>query len=326
MEIRRVKYEEYRMLIDVMNESFGFTTEEAKFEHILPKLYWPDNPTMVHIGAFEDGKLVSSIGIYPMELRNGDLRLRIACIGAVSTLPDHRGKGYFTAVMERVLSEARSMGFSLLFLGGNRVRYGRFGFEYGGRNFNVNISKRTRALIDPGKFEVLPYDENDAEVTARLLEIYNKKPMRVTRTAAEFGVTLRSWNSTVSYVKAGADFGISGYFSLKGGNVTEIGYDCPLDTMFGAILSLLDSANLSLPMSTYSPELLSKVDNYVVTHNHMFNILDESAVIRFLGADPARILPTLPLDHRTRVRLILGDSAYDSVTGTNIFISSANSG
>ena len=324
MEIRKVRYDEFRELMDVMNLSFGFSEEKAQFEHILPKLYWPDNPSMMHFGAFEEGRLVSSIGLYPMELVNGANRMDIACVGAVSTLPDFRCRGYFRSVMARVLDEARSMHFPLLFLGGNRVRYGRFGFEYGGRNFGVNISNRTLPLISPQPFEVLPFDDSDAAVTARLLELYELSPMRVTRTAAGFGAVLRSWNAVPYYVKS--DGNIVGYFSLAGANVTELSFVCSVDTMFAAIVSVCGNANVCFPMSFYSPDVLSKVDNYIVTHNHMFNILDAEAVIRFLGADPAAVMPLLSADRRTMTRQLLGDCAYDSLTGTNIFISPANSG
>ena len=52
LEIREIRYDEYDTLLDVMNTSFGFTELEQKFEHILPKLYFKDNPNMLHIGAF----------------------------------------------------------------------------------------------------------------------------------------------------------------------------------------------------------------------------------------------------------------------------------
>ena len=344
MEIRRVRYDEYRMLIDVMNESFGFTDETAKIEHILPKLYWQDNPSMVHIGAFDGDKLVSSVGIYLMELVNGGERLPVACVGAVSTLPAYRGRGCFTAVLDRALDEARSMGLALLFLGGDRLRYGRFGFEFGGRNLSVGIDSRTASTLKPAPFEVIPYDESDNAVTARLLDIYNLEPMRITRTAEEFGAVLRSWNSKAYCIvsrgtAAGRASGtgvdqlseagrtdIVGYFSATGGNVTEAGFVCDIDTLFCAAQSICGNAHLTFPMRFYRPEILAKVNSYSVSQNHMFNILNEEAVIRFLGGDPASIIPQLPGDWRTRTRQMLGDVAYDSVTGTNIFISAANSG
>lgn len=330
MEIRTVRQDEYEMLMDVMNRSFGFVDAEAKFEHILPKLYRPDNAEMIHFGAFEGEKLVSSIGLYPLTLINDDKTVSSACVGAVSTLPDYRCRGFFTKVMDQLLSYAREMRFELLYLGGNRLRYGHFGFEYGGRNLSVHISGRTRALLSPAAYEVIPCDEQsdaDLSVAKEILRIYERAPMRAERSADELYTTLRSWNCRPYYVVDGrsASRQIIGYFTVKGESVSEIGFTCDIDTIFAAVLSVCGSAHLTFPMSFYTPEVLERVDHYGVSHNHMFKILNEDAVIHFLGADPACVRPLLSDDPRTRLRQILGDPAYDSVTGTNIFISGSDS-
>ena len=325
------------MLIDVMNGSFGFVDAEAQFEHILPKLYRPDNAKPVHIGAFEGEKLVSSAGIYPLTLINGDKTVSSACVGAVGTLPEYRCRGCFTKVMERVLAEARAMDIDLLYLGGDRLRYNRFGFEYGGRNLCVNISSRTRQLLSPSEFEVVQYDavsDADRSIASEMLKIYELAPMRAERSADNIDRVLRSWNSTPYYVLGGQCSGASsggrsgpviGYFSLSGGNVSEIGFTCDIDTILAAVLSVRDNANVVFPMSFYTPALLARVDHYAVSQNHQFNVLNEYAVIRFLGSDPAAVKPLLSTDPLTRTRQLLGDPAFDSVTGTNIFISGADS-
>ena len=330
MEIRKVRQDEYEMLIDVMNKSFGFVDAEAKFEHILPKLYRPDNAEMIHFGAFEGENLVSSVGLYPLMLINGGKTVSSACVGAVSTLPEYRGRGLFTKVMDQLLLCAREMRFDLLYLGGNRLRYGRFGFEYGGRNLTVHISGRTRALLSPSAFEVVPYDEQsdaDLSVAKEILGIYERAPMRAARTADKLYSTLCSWNCKPYYVVDGrsASRRIVGYFAVNGESVSEIGFTCDIDTIFAALISVCGNAEVTFPMSFYTPEVLARVDHYGVSQNHMFKILNEDAVIRFLGAEPAAICPLLSDDRHTRIRQILGDSAFDSVTGTNIFISGADS-
>ena len=69
-EIREVRIDEFDTLLDVMNTSFGFSEPIQRFEHILPKLYFKDNPNMIHIGAYEDDKLVTSIGLYLFNMVN----------------------------------------------------------------------------------------------------------------------------------------------------------------------------------------------------------------------------------------------------------------
>lgn len=351
MVVRKVRYGEFETLMNVLNRSFGFERAEDKFEHILPKLYYPDNPSMVHIGAFEDGQLVSAIGLYPMELVFEGRSLRTACIGAVSTLPEFRGRGFFRNVMEATLNEARAMNIPLLFLGGDRLRYGRFGFENSGRTLNIHITKRSENLLTPDPFEVAEYDGTDREISGKLLEIYENEPMRMRRTAEELPTVLRSWNCKPYYVtRRSENSGVSasreiiGYFAIKGNHVSEIGFaggnisrnfpdisriDLKIfDTVLAAILSLTDSATVPLPMRFCTPEVLDRIADYTVSFNHMFNILDEKAVAAFLTSRPDDVLARIPAkaDGKTRIRLLLGDCANDSITGNNLFISGANSG
>ena len=81
--------------------------EEELFEHILPKLYFKDNPNMIHIGAFVDNKLVSSIGLYLFNMINNDKRINIACVGAVSTLPEYRNKGIGKTLFRLIEDEVK---------------------------------------------------------------------------------------------------------------------------------------------------------------------------------------------------------------------------
>ena len=148
MKIRLVKKDEFKELMSLMNTAFSFQKEEDKFEHILPKLYYPDNKNMIHYGVFIQEKLVASIGLYFMELSNNNATLKVGCVGAVSTHPDYRKNGYFKMLMNKILSYAKKHKFDLLFLGGNRFRYNHFGFENAGRKLVFNISNRIIIIIE----------------------------------------------------------------------------------------------------------------------------------------------------------------------------------
>ena len=337
MEIRTVKKEEFEELMAVMNESFGFTEKEERFEHILPKLYFPDNPDMTHIGAFADGRLVGCAGLYRSTLLNGDKSLRAGCIGAVATLPGYRGRGVFTNVMSAVTVEAEKEGLDLLFLGGDRRRYGWFGFENAGRNLEVRVSKRGKTLLKPLDRSVERFDGGDAGIIREMLKLYNTQKMRTLRTEADFYVTLKSWNAEIYYVAAGdgdnADRRMIGYFALARGHISEFVYieDAPgehanLDTMLDAVTEIRNGVSMSLPMRFYRRGVLDRVDSWSVTHNHMFKILNEDAVIEFLGGDPGTVKAGLPDNEKSRAARILGDAAYDSAAGDNMFINEANSG
>ena len=328
MEIRRVRQDEFDELMDVMNKSFGFDSDEAKFQHILPKYYYPENREMVHIAACEGGKIVSSVGLYPEKFINGGNQIDVACVGGVSTLPEFRGKGYFTEVMDSAVNEARDMGMKLLFLGGDRLRYGRFGFEYGGRTFSARISRRTAGLLKPRPFEVRELTGGESpEETDRLagdiLRIYNTKKMRFLRQREKVIDVLRSWNCRIFYIVSEGE--TVGYFALHGNETAEIGFVCDIDTAFAAVISITEEAGVHFGAEMYCPEVLEKVGHYSVSENHMFNILDEEALVEFLGGKK-ETLAGLPADKKARIRLILGDALSGSVTGTDVFISGSDSG
>ncbi len=147
MEIRLVKEEEFNNLMECLNSSFGFINDNDKFEHILPKLYYKENPNMIHIAAFDNERIVSAIGLYRMNLINGDKKLKIGCVGAVSTLKEYRNKGLFTAILNKIIDKAKELDFDLLFLSGNRNRYNRFGFENASKELHILVDSRSRSHV-----------------------------------------------------------------------------------------------------------------------------------------------------------------------------------
>ena len=322
-EIREIRYDEYETLLDVMNTSFGFVDDEAKFEHILPKLYYKDNPNMIHIGAFVEGKLVTSIGLYLFNMINNDKRISIACVGAVSTLPEYRNKGYFTKVLNRVIEKAKELNLDLLYLGGDRTRYNHFGFETAGRCIYFNLNKRNLSQLKEESYELYKLEENDTEVIKELLDLYNKEPMRIERTLDNFYKTLISWNCTPYYVKQ--DGKIVGYFTYKEKEVDELIFNTSIDTMFRAILDVSDYVMMELPMKYYK-DVLDRADWYVIRFADMFKILNLHNVINFLGGNAYQLDHLKNKDELEVIRLVLGDAAYDSVIGDNMFISRTNGG
>ncbi|MBQ7728002.1 MAG: GNAT family N-acetyltransferase [Clostridia bacterium] len=323
MEIRPFRRDEYRSMIDLMNLAFGFQTPEAQFEHILPKLYFPDNPDMIHIGCFVDGIPVSSIGLYRMDMEHKGYVLKVGCVGAVSTHPGHRKKGYFTAVLNEIIRYAEEQQYDLLFLGGNRFRYGHFGFENAGRQCIFRFTKRTRPALPYDAYETRPVSREDSDVIDQMFALYNRLEMKTILSRERFYDMLISWNAQPYAVFQNDQ--LKGFYSLFGQNgVSILVHDGPIETILESILDLREDATVILPM-TYYESLLPYCDGFTVTNNEMYKILNEDHVIRFLCGE-GKQFEGLPEDPRRRARMILGDTGYDSVTGINMFLSHANSG
>ena len=312
LTIRLVKTEEFDDLMKLMNTAFSFEKSEEKFEHILPKLYFKENKEMIHYGAFLDGLLVASVGLYFMTFKSKFGLLKVGCVGAVSTHPDYRKNGYFTLIMKKILSYAKRHNFDMLLLTGNRFRYNHFGFENAGRKMVVGVSKRTSKLLKSEMFEVSRLDKNNLSDISDCLNLYNKQLQHILRTKDNFYNHVVSWNCVPYIVKVVGK--TIGYFSIKDDNqVCE--FVCNnkyLDTMMTAALGDRNEVYIELPYSLYSNKLLSKVDMYEVHSSAMFNVLNWENVQKYLGFDQLKTFEFYKMSKKERFRHLLGCDEFSS--------------
>ena len=325
MEIKLVSYDEFDTLMDVMNTSFGFKDDISKFEHILPKLYYKDNPNMVHVGLYDNGKLVSSIGIYLMELLCNEKSLNIGCVGAVSTLPSYRNKGYFQKVITRLLQEAKRLNLDMLFLGGDRLRYGRYGFENAGRNFEFSITRRTRCLLDKCEYKLLKVNKNDKEILQDILNLYNEKVIyRIKRNIDNIYDVVTSWNATLYAVMVNEK--LVAYFAIEEERlVSEFAYkDGYKDHMFNAMLDVNDNIFIQAPMNMADEDTIKKAAWYQSVHNNMFNILNYKKVASFMEIEDINVLDGL--EDKQKIRKILGDAINNNISNKSLFIFHSDAG
>lgn len=308
--IRLVKKNEFEELMNLMNTAFEFKEDEDKFEHILPKLYFKDNKDMIHYGAYVDNKLVASIGLYTMEFVSKYGILKVGCVGAVSTHPDYRKNGYFSLLIKKIISYAKRHKFELLFLGGNRFRYGNYGFENAGRRLMVNISKRTKYRLKTVPYELEVLDKNNLDDIKDCLDLYNKELQHVTRTIENFYNHVITWNCVPYVVKV--DNKVVGYYSIKDeSSVCEIVYKKEYeDSVFAACLNDKEEVVIQLPYSSYSNKLLNKVDAYNVLHNEMYYIINYDKVKKYLSFDETKSIEFNKLTKKEKVRALLGCNEY----------------
>ncbi|NQS89615.1 GNAT family N-acetyltransferase [Patescibacteria group bacterium] len=69
------------------------------------------------------------VGIFPLTGVVGDAEIRIGGIGGVATLPEFRGKGYMSNLMECSIQKMTEDKYSISILWGDRQRYTNFGKE-----------------------------------------------------------------------------------------------------------------------------------------------------------------------------------------------------
>ena len=105
MEIKRLKKENYDELISLLNLVF---TKQNKctmdFERELPNMCIRDDAHMKkHIGLFENNKLVSVVGVYPLPAMVLDKKINFCTVGNVATHPDYEGRGYMSLLLNKAM-------------------------------------------------------------------------------------------------------------------------------------------------------------------------------------------------------------------------------
>lgn len=93
----------------------------------------------------DDGRPVSAVEAVDQTVMVGDDRVRIAGLTAVATYPDYRGQGHMTSLLKAWIPRLRELGYALSDLGGDRVRYGRFGWENGPADWQFAMYGRSLA-------------------------------------------------------------------------------------------------------------------------------------------------------------------------------------
>lgn len=83
-------------------------------------------------GVFDDGQLVSFMGLVPNIIRIGASRISIYSLGTVCTHEEYRGRGHASMLVKQSIQHAREAGASLLLVSGELPLYQREGcYPYG---------------------------------------------------------------------------------------------------------------------------------------------------------------------------------------------------
>lgn len=130
MEIRVLRPEEFYELRDLLDGVFSRSNGRVTdFSRLFPRLFAAPNSytTASHIGAFEDGKLVGTAAMYPLDYVIGSQHIRLIGNGNVAVHEDYRNRGVMTQILHKINEVCDGSG-DLGYLHGDPVRYGRVGY------------------------------------------------------------------------------------------------------------------------------------------------------------------------------------------------------
>ncbi|MCX7599132.1 MAG: GNAT family N-acetyltransferase, partial [Armatimonadetes bacterium] len=111
----------------------------------------------------KNGQIVSHVGIFEMDVVVGPARFKCGGIGGVATLPEERGHGYMSRLMQEAVRRMREGGWPLSVLWGDRQRYSSFGYESAGLLYVLRVTRRG---LGWEKIQPAPIEEPDARDSA----------------------------------------------------------------------------------------------------------------------------------------------------------------
>lgn len=240
--------ESYGELMSLLDLSFSF--DDGNFLRFLPKLYREENePWRYNYAVSIDGRLVSAVGAYPDTLVVGDEALSVCGIGNVAVHPDFRGYGYMTELLDLALDDMGATGTDISLLGGDRFRYGYFGYEPSCPSFDYVIERRIlekHLHISPlGIHEIVSADDPCLE---DVYALHRTRGLRFVRKREKLFEIMRSYGRRIFTVADGT--AILGYCVTYGESIDEITLTSPeyLGTFLLSVMDAYSARSLKLSL------------------------------------------------------------------------------
>ena len=196
------------------------------FATLLPSIYQPCDELMSCNHALRvDGRTRAIVGLFPIDWQVGGRRLKVGGIGGVSTHPGDRGKGYMGVLMRHCVERMKAEGFHLSWLGGQRQRYGWFGYEKCGQTVSVDLGPANLRHACPAP-EGLRFEALEPGHSGRLEQawrMHQDQRVHCRRRKPWFHRYLRAWYNR-PHAALDASGEMAGYLvaSPDGGQIVEL--------------------------------------------------------------------------------------------------------
>ena len=190
MDLKRCDRTRYPEFLRKLHEAFDYRPKEWFQKNLTNCTPYPDFATdeeiANHLLCVEGGEIIGGLGAYPADWAVSDIYGNRATVGAygigqVFCVAKHRNRGVMTALMNETERHMRSQDRTVGFLGGDRHRYGHFGYGFGVNSVRYEFRK-TRFLQskDAAGLVVRQAGANDID---ELNEMYDTLPSRILRDA-----------------------------------------------------------------------------------------------------------------------------------------------
>ncbi len=195
--IERLAVSDYEEMLDFLDFVFSREGEPHDFRNLLPTIYRPTPERMSsHLVVRRQGRIQSLVGVYPIQMHVGPVRLAGATVGAVSTHPDCRGQGMMRALMNHAVDWMQAERIQFSVLGGNRQRYRYFGYERCGLSLQYRVTAGNLKHIfekDPAVY-LRQLQESDREILALLKQQHDRQSLYCERPSDLFFFYGLNWH------------------------------------------------------------------------------------------------------------------------------------
>jgi predicted N-acetyltransferase YhbS len=263
MQIRLGTSSDFALVMDRVAASFrAGNPGHLAFEHLYPDSVTPQTMPQWRL-AFLGDELAGGIQLVPRSLRvAGRVDLPSMGLGNVFCYPTCRGQGVMSALLERCIADMRGLGTAVCLLGGDRTRYGHFGWEHCGTQLRLSLSRQVKrhdtfaptSVLDLRVWTGAPAD------TERISAAYHALPYHCARSAASFAPVLQRPGQVVWLCDDPA-LGFA-YASVRGHDLLEYaGHPAALECILRFLLAN-GELSASLPPRDHAGELEELVLGY----------------------------------------------------------------
>lgn len=269
---------------DFAARAFSSDGPPVDFAALLPKLYGPGVASEpLHSLLYDGNNLEGMFALKIVDLEIAGQPLRAGWIGTVSVSPEVRGKGHLTRLMEYANQLLVERGCDLGVLGGQRQRYQRFGYEYGGRQWQFTVSRRNLLGSDKSEVALAPLSPGLALETA--WRLHEQSPVKAVRSRDGFLRELCSWKSQpLAILKNGKP---NGYCTLTDQDnlVMEIRLE-NAELLPGTMLRLTErtGAGITVTLDPWAGPcqqwLASVSDRARMAENHSYKVINWKKVLQ----------------------------------------------
>lgn len=285
LEMRLGSAADYAVVMDRVVTSFRERNPgHLRFEDLYPDVIGPQSMPQWRLGLV-DGEIAAGIQLVPRcMVAAGAVRVPGMGLGNVFCYPTHRSQGLMSRLLELCIADMERDGTAVCLLGGDRTRYGNYGWEHAGCDRALALSAAVTRFekaspVSAAELRTWTGDQGDV---LRMHEAYSALPYRTERTAIEFAAVLRR-PGHVAYISEEAETGF-GYVSVRSGTILE--YAGAVEAVSRLLRYLLQSGswNVVLPPVEHEGPLeklmLHHAQSFAVRPTAMVRVISALAVLQ----------------------------------------------